>query len=249
MRTLSEPDRTNPLTVGLIPARWHSTRFEGKPLALIKGVPMIQRVYDRARMCKNLDTIVVLTDDGRIRQYCAVNEIRCIVVEDDCLTGTDRCAKALELLDGDLFVNIQGDEPLINPDAIDTLIEKHDRNIGVSNSYVYVDDDRLHDRNVVKVVTDKNSNAIYYSRLGIPFHQKEETSYKQQMGLYVFNRELLELFNLLKPGEVEKAESVEMLRFIEHGYDVKMIEVEDEGLSVDTIEDLKRVEEHINAYQ
>jgi len=87
---------------------------------------MIQRVYDRARMCNNLDTIVVLTDDSRIRQYCAVNEIRCIVVEDECLTGTDRCAKALELLDGDLFVNIQGDEPLINPDAIDTLIDKHD---------------------------------------------------------------------------------------------------------------------------
>ena len=87
MRTLSEPDRTNPLTVGLIPARWHSTRFEGKPLALIKGVPMIQRVYDRARMCKNLDTIVVLTDDGRIRQYCAVNEIRCI----EMYTGCIRC--------------------------------------------------------------------------------------------------------------------------------------------------------------
>ena len=106
MRTLSKPDKRTNLTVGLIPARWHSTRFEGKPLALINGVPMIQRVYDRACCCENIDTVVILTDDDRINDYCAKNEIRCIVVDDDVRSGTDRCAKALELLDGNIFVNI-----------------------------------------------------------------------------------------------------------------------------------------------
>lgn len=249
MRTLSRPDRSTNLTVGFIPARWHSSRFPGKPLELINGIPMLQRVYDRARMCKELDTIVVLTDDNRIRQYCSKNEIRCIVVEEDCITGTDRCSEALALCDGNIFVNIQGDEPLINPDAVDKLIREHDLNIGVSNAYVKVTDDyKLHDKNVVKVVTDVNSNAVYYSRLPIPYLQKEEVTFKQQLGLYVFNRSMLELFPRLIVGENEKAESVEMLRYIENGYAVRMIEVDDEGLSVDTPEDLQRVEKFLNDF-
>tara|TARA_Y100001936_G_scaffold249148_1_gene298711 strand:- start:1312 stop:2064 length:753 start_codon:yes stop_codon:yes gene_type:complete len=249
MRTLSQPDRSTNLTVGFIPARWHSSRFPGKPLELINGVPMLQRVYDRAKMCKNLDTVVILTDDNRIRQYCAINEIRCIVVEDECYTGTDRCASALSLCDGNLFVNIQGDEPLINPDAIDHLIEEHDSNVGVSNAYVNVTDDyKLHDKNVVKVVTDLNSNAVYYSRLPIPYLQKLEVTFKQQLGLYVFNRPMLELFPSLLIGTNERAESVEMLRFIENGYAVRMVEVDDQGLSVDTPEDLKRVEKFLNEF-
>ena len=245
MRTLSRPDKTTNLTVGLIPARWSSTRFEGKPLALINNIPMIQRVYDLACQVKQLDTVVVLTDDDRIVDYCSKNEIRCIVVEDDVRSGTDRCAKALELLDGDIFVNIQGDEPLLNPDAVDRLISEH-RN-GVSNAYVYVNnDDKLQDKNVVKTITDMNSNAIYYSRLPIPYQQKEQTSFKQQLGLYCFDRHMLEIFPSLLIGSNEKSESVEMLRYIENGYAVNMVEVEDEGLSVDTIEDLKRVEEFLN---
>ncbi len=249
MRSLDRPDTTNNLTVGLIPARWHSTRFEGKPLAPINGVPMIKRVYDRACCCNNIDTVVVLTDDERINEYCIKNEMRCIIIEDDVRSGTDRCAKALELLDGDVFVNIQGDEPLINPDAIDKLIEEHDSGVGVTNAYVYVDDSyKLHDKNVVKVVTKTNDDALYYSRLAIPYQQKDFTPFKQQLGLYVFDRDMLELFPELEVGESEKSEAIEMLRYLENEYDIKMVEVDDEGLSVDTIEDLKRVEDFINAY-
>ena len=245
MRTLSRPDKTTNLTVGLIPARWSSSRFEGKPLALINGIPMIRRVYDLACQVKQLDTVVVLTDDDRIVDYCSKNEMRCIVVEDDVRSGTDRCAKALELLDGNIFVNIQGDEPLLNPDAVDRLISEH-RN-GVSNAYVYVNnDDKLQDKNVVKTITDMNSNAIYYSRLPIPYQQKEQAPFKQQLGLYCFDRHMLKIFPSLLVGDNEKAESVEMLRYIENGYAVNMVEVEDEGLSVDTIEDLKKVEEFLN---
>ena len=249
MRTLSGPDRQINLTVGMIPARWESSRYPGKPLELINGIPMLRRVYDQVRMCKNIDTIVILTDDNRIRQYCSANELRCIVIESDCATGTDRCAHALQLCDGNRFVNIQGDEPLINPEAIDKLIEEHDDDIGVSNAYVKVNDDyKLHDKNVVKVITNKGSMAQYYSRLPVPYNQKEETDFKQQLGLYCFNRESLEMFNKIERGPLERAESVEMLRYLEMGFNVKMVEVDDEGLSVDTPEDLKRVEEHLNAY-
>ena len=137
MRSLSKIDKESKLVVGLIPARWHSTRFEGKPLALINGVPMIRRVYDQACASKRLDTVVLLTDSQKVNDYCAKHEMRCIVVDDDVRSGTDRCAKAIELIDGDIFVNIQGDEPLINPDAIDTLVEKFDKSLGIGNCLLY----------------------------------------------------------------------------------------------------------------
>lgn len=246
MRSLSKPNRTDNLTVGLIPARWESTRFPGKPLALINDVPMIRRVYDQATKCEELDSIVVLTDDERINDYCSKNEMRCVMIVDDVRSGTDRCAKALELLDGNIFVNIQGDEPLINPDAIDKLIRHHTG--GVTNAYVNVEDEyKLHDRNVVKVTTGTklHNGALYYSRLPIPYNQKEKSVFKQQLGLYVFDRDMLEMFPLLPVGENEKSESVEMFRYIENGFKVRMILVDDEGLSVDTPKDLQRVEEYI----
>jgi 3-deoxy-manno-octulosonate cytidylyltransferase (CMP-KDO synthetase) len=240
MRNLSRPNRTDNHTVGLIPARWTSSRFDGKPLALIDGVPMIKRTYDQVAKCKQLDTIVVLTDDERINDYCSKNEMRCVMIVEDVRSGTDRCAKALELLDGNVFVNIQGDEPLINPDAIDSLIENHTG--GVSNAYVDIDDDyKLHDKNVVKVAIGTpqllKTYALHYSRLPI--------SNKQQLGLYAFDRDMLEMFPNLPVGENEKSESVEMLRYVENGLKVRMTKVKDEGLSVDTIEDLRRVEEYI----
>ena len=105
MRSLSKIDKESKLVVGLIPARWHSTRFEGKPLALINGVPMIRRVYDQACASKRLDTVVVLTDSQKVNDYCAKHEMRCIVVDDDVRSGTDRCAKAIELIDGDISVS------------------------------------------------------------------------------------------------------------------------------------------------
>ena len=152
MRRYAEVDNESDLVVGLIPARWASTRFEGKPLVNISGIPMIKRVYDRACMAKYLDTVVVLTDDERIANYCSSQEMRCIVIKESARSGTDRCAAALNMLDGRLFVNIQGDEPLINPDAIDTLIDQYVWNIGVANAYVDIDQEyKLTDKNVVRL--------------------------------------------------------------------------------------------------
>ena len=246
MRSLAEINKQSNLIVGLIPARWYSTRFEGKPLAEICGIPMIKRVYDRACMAKTLDTVVVLTDDERISNFCSKHEMRCIVIEDHCRTGTDRCSSALSLLDGKYFVNIQGDEPLINPEAIDKLVEElivmdEHLDIGIVNAYTDIDQSyKETDKNVVKVAFDSKGCALYYSRLPI-------TDY-QQMGLYGFQRKRLEQFRYFDPGPCELKESVEMFRYLENGREIKMVHVEDEGLSVDTPEDLKLVELKIKSY-
>ena len=239
-------------TVGLIPSRWGSTRFEGKPLAIINGVPMIKRVYDQASLSKRLDEVYVVTDDDRIENYCNDNDLNVIRVDDDVKTGTDRIALTLDTLDAKVYVNIQGDEPLIDPDAIDTLIETHTLS-SVTNAYVELSESgkwhKLHDRNVVKVVTDSYDNALYYSRLGIPYHQKDATPVKQQLGLYAFDKDFLKLFPTLPVRDLERSESVEMLRFVENGYKVRMVEVNDVGLSVDTPNDIKSVENYLNDIQ
>jgi 3-deoxy-manno-octulosonate cytidylyltransferase (CMP-KDO synthetase) len=136
-------------TVGLIPSRWGSTRFEGKPLAMISGQPMIQRVYDRASMSKKLDEVYVVTDDDRIENYCNDNDLNVIRIDNVVPTGTDRIALTLDTLDADIYVNIQGDEPLIDPDAIDKLIESYTLG-SVSNAYVKIEQDyKNSDINVV----------------------------------------------------------------------------------------------------
>ncbi len=261
MRTLSQPTVGLDQVVGLIPARWNSSRFEGKPLELINGVPMIQRVYNQCIQTESLDRVVVLTDDVRINQYCASNEIPCIVVESNCITGTDRCAKAIELLDGDYFVNIQGDEPVIDPFTIDTLVrnfifndkgryvaDAFNRHIG--NAYVEIlDDEKLHDRNVVKVVMDKEEKALFYSRLPIPYPKGDFEQYYQQLGLYIFSRKALQVFSRLPRLSLEKSEEVEMLRFLENGYTIHMTKVKDVGLSVDVPEDIITVEKYLNDIQ
>ena len=222
MRALSKVDNESNLTVGLIPARWNSTRFEGKPLVDISGIPMIKRVYDRACMAESLDTVVVLTDD------------------EDCATGTDRCAKALELLDGKIFVNIQGDEPLINPDAIDKLVSNFPMS-AIVNAYVKIDQDyKSIDKNVVKVAFDKHQHATHFSRLPI--------SEYQQLGLYAFTRDMLSIFPTMPRGEFEERENVEMFRYVENGYKLKMVEVDDDGVSVDVPADVKLVELKLGGY-
>ncbi len=235
MQKLTKINKGSNKVIGLIPARWGSSRFEGKPLVDIAGVPMIKRVYDRACLADKIDEVVVLTDDERIHGYCSKNEMNCLMIEDPCHTGTDRCAKALKFIEGKTFINIQGDEPLINPEAINKLIELHSKQIGVTNAYVRIKEDyKYKDKNVVKVVVNKDNQAMYYSRLPISGYQ--------QMGLYVFSREMLSVFPNLNIGENEFDQKVEMLRFVENGYPVLMVEVEDEGLSVDTPNDVKLVE-------
>jgi len=193
-------------TVGLIPARWGSIRFEGKPLAMINGQTMIQRVYDRATLSKRLDKIYVVTDDNRIETYCNDNDLNVIRIDNVVHTGTDRIALTLDTLHADIYVNIQGDEPLIDPDAIDKVIESYTLG-SVSNAYVKIEQDyKNSDINVVKVAFNKDNYATHFSRLPI--------SPYQQMGLYAFSRDMLSMFSTLTRGEFEKRENVEMFRYV-----------------------------------
>lgn len=235
-------------TVGLIPARWASTRFEGKPLAMICGQTMIQRVYDRASLSKRLDEVYVVTDDDRIENYCNENNLNVIRINENVETGTDRIALTLDTLDADIYVNIQGDEPLIDPDAIDRLVEYYNPNIGTANAYVTINQSyKCKDTDVVKVVFNAHHCAMYYSRLSIPFARNGDGKIHQQLGLYAFSKERLQQFSELPMQTLEKTEKVEMLRYLENGYDVQMVHVNDVGLSVDSPEDIKLVEDYINA--
>ena len=247
--------------VGLIPARWQSSRFEGKPLQLINGIPMIQRVYNQCTLVKSLEKVIVLTDDYRIQEFCTTNSIACLRIDDHCETGTDRCAKAIEFIEADFFVNIQGDEPVIDPDSIDSLVNnflKKDKGwdmfskskIRIGNAYTEIkDDEKLNDKNIVKVVFDKYKNALFFSRHPVPYPKGTSKRYFQQLGLYIYSKDALKTFSKLPRLPLEKSEEVELLRFLEHGYPVEMTKVKDIGLSVDVPNDIKSVEDYLNNFK
>jgi len=228
--------------IGLIPARWESSRFPGKPLAEIDGIPMIQRVYEQCLLVKQLYSVIVVTDNVAIHQYCRDNFMEVVMVEDDVDTGTDRIALAVRNMYGirysDIFINIQGDEPVINPEAIDKMIETFDHEIGVSVAYREMTDySNMNNRNVTKVVINDQGHAMFFSRHPI--------SKLQSLGLFAFNASTLKGFYRRKVMEEDTTESIEMRRFLERGQLVKMVEVEDYGLAVDVPEDIKKVEDFL----
>jgi len=229
--------------IGLIPARWESSRFPGKPLEEIDGIPMIQRVYEQCLMAKKLYSVIVVTDNVAIQQYCRDNFMEVVMVDDDVQTGTDRIALAVKNMHGvrysDIFINIQGDEPVINPEAIDKMVETFDHEIGVSVAYrVMTDYSKLNDRNVTKVVINDNGHAMFFSRLPV--------SKLQSLGLFAFNASTLRNFTSTRNYDsLDATESIEMRRFLQRGQLVKMVEVQDEGLAVDIPEDIKKIEEFL----
>lgn len=240
---MQEFDKESQRTVvGLIPARYQSTRFPGKPLAEIDGVPMIKRVYEQCKKSKYLSHSYVVTDDERIMRYCMDEDINCSMVRDETRTGTDRIGLAFRRnfsgpQQPDFFVNIQGDEPVINPKSIDMLIDAYDNRYGVVNAYTKIRDKKeLTDMNVVKALVGRDNLARHYSRHPI-------SDYKQ-LGLYMFNRGMLECFLNLKPSKYEIRENVEMIRYLDNGFKIKCVEVYD-SISVDTPEDIKIAEEFL----
>ena len=227
--------------IGLIPARWESSRFPGKPLAEIDGIPMIQRVYEQCLMSKKLYSVIVVTDNVAIHQYCRDNFMEVVMVDDDVETGTDRIALAVKNMHGvrysDIFINIQGDEPLINPEAIDKMIDTFDHEIGVSVAYrVMTDYSKMNDRNVTKVVINDNGYAMFFSRLPV--------SKLQSLGLFAFSASTLRNF-AKQDDSPDNTEDIEMRRFLERGQLVKMVRVDDTGLAVDVPEDIKKVEDFL----
>jgi len=232
--------------LGVIPARFSSTRFPGKVLALIAGKTMLQHVYERAALSTYLSSILIATDDERVYSAAKNFGARVRMTRSDHLSGTDRVAEAASAVDAEIVVNIQGDEPLIDPAAIDAAILPmvHEPELVMGTLKKRIEDAReITDPNVVKVVTDRAGDAIYFSRCAIPFEREKSanTPYFKHIGLYVYQRDFLLAYSALPVGPLETAERLEQLRALENGFRIRVVETEYESLGVDTPEDLERV--------
>ena len=236
----------------VIPARYNSSRFHGKALAEIDGVSIVVRTAKSAQKCLLIDEVWVATDDPKIRDNCRDNNINVVMTSKDHKTGTDRLTEAASILSQDdnnaCFINVQGDEPFIEPDVIDKVAKSVlDGNRVVSAMSVIDNKEDLDSPNVTKVVCDKEGYALMISRSVIPFvKQGCETPVRyRQLGVFGFHRAALFQFNNLSQGPIEKAESIEFLRFLESKIPVKMVCVETNSIAVDTPDDLQKA---IRAY-
>lgn len=233
--------------IGVIPARMGSSRFPGKPLALICGKSMIEHVYKRSIMSNSLSELYVATCDQEIFDAVAGFGGKAIMTDACHERCTDRIAEAVRTIDADIIVNIQGDEPLVYPDMIDAAVSPliEDETVVCSNLMARIDSDEdFEDPNEVKVVVDTRSNALYFSREPIPSKKKGAKDVKgyKQVCIIPFRRDFLFTYTALPPTPLEIIESVDMLRVLEHGYQVKMVLTDYVTCSVDTHEDLKNVE-------
>jgi len=230
--------------MGVIPARMKSSRFPGKPLADIKDRPMVARVYEAAQQTKTLTEVLVATDSPEIADACRNLDIPTVMTDENHLTGTDRVAEVATKIKADIYVNIQGDEPLIEPEVIDMAVNglKADNYYQVVNLCMKIDRlTDLVDVTVPKVVKGPGGRAVFLSRAVIPYPKSSDNAeYFRQVCVYGFRPEALRQFAELKPGPIEATEDIELLRFIEHGIPVRMIEVQTRSFGVDTPSDLKR---------
>ena len=242
---------TVPKVAGIIPSRYASTRLPGKALKPICGKPMIQRVYERATLAKHLTSVIVATDDDRIARVVDAFGGRYVMTSPDHPSGTDRLAEAAIDIDAEIIVNIQGDQPFLDPlmidEAVQPLLAEPDLHMSTLMHPIAREED-LRDPAVVKVVTDLNGDALYFSRSLVPYPRNatERKTYAH-VGLYVYRKEFLLEFALLPPSPLERAESLEQLRALEHGYTIRVVEtkVHDyafRGFSVDTEDELLRAE-------
>jgi 3-deoxy-manno-octulosonate cytidylyltransferase (CMP-KDO synthetase) len=233
--------------IGIIPARYTSTRFPGKPLTPIAGTPMIQRVWDRACQAKHLSEVVIATDDERIASVCESFGAPVAMTSADHPTGTDRIAEVARSRAEDIVVNIQGDEPLIESFVIDAAVEalkESDENV-MSTVVHPADDEAIHDPNRVKVVLDRSGNALYFSRSPIPFPRtpREGQTFWQHVGLYAYRRDFLLDFVNLPQTTAEQIEGLEQLRALEHGYKIRVATIDGwHSVPVDIPEDVAHVE-------
>ena len=239
--------------IGIIPARMASTRFPGKPLAPICGIPMVGHIVLRSRMSRALDEVYVATCDTAVKEYVATLHGRAVMTSDKHERATDRTAEAMLKIEKetgtaiDIVVMIQGDEPLVTPALIDALVHpmQEDESIQITNLISTIDDDdEFNSPNAVKIVMDTAGNALYFSREPIPSLKKYDGTVPRfkQLGIIAFRRSFLLQFNSLTPTPLEKIESVDMLRILEHGLKIKTVMSPDKIYSVDTPEDLAHVE-------
>ena len=238
----------------LIPARYGSTRFPGKPLALLRGKPMIQHVYEKTRLVRGLSLVLVATDDERIARTVQAFGGEVAMTRADHPTGTDRLAEVAQGLDAEIIVNVQGDLPFFPPAMVEDAVHALTRASAAAMSTVKTpiwDLTEWRNPNVVKVVTDREGIALYFSRSPIPFRRDQQVSCEgrqgvlgyRHIGLYVYKREFLFTFTRLPRTELEQTEQLEQLRALEWGYKIAVSETERPTIEVDTPEDLQRAEE------
>lgn len=233
-----------------IPSRYGSSRFPGKPLALIRGVPMIQRVYEGTLNCPKIDDVFVATDDARIRRCVLDFGGKALMTSKDHPSGTDRIAEAARMIhakDDDLIVNVQGDQPLFDPSIISALTAplRQDPEIQMATLKCRIREKKeLSNPNHVKVVTDKEGFALYFSRATIPFYREgdETGEHYKHLGIYAYRMGFLSSFIALPVGILESAEKLEQLRALEHGYRIKVVETSLNSVEVDTPDDIEKVE-------
>ncbi|MBN1780254.1 3-deoxy-manno-octulosonate cytidylyltransferase [bacterium] len=241
-----------PLTaIGVIPARYASSRFPGKPLAMIAGKPMIQWVYERALRAAHISKLFVATDDERIQQAVHAFGGLVIMTSPECRSGTDRVYEAVRDIECDIVVNIQGDEPFIYPKMIDLaaeiLIQDPDARMGTLIKRIFRAED-LSNANVTKVVVNQQGHALYFSRLPVPFYRDEtdpaeqikNRCYYKHVGIYSYRKNFLKQMVQWPQTLLESAEKLEQLRALDHGARIKVAETDSETLGVDTMEDLER---------
>lgn len=241
--------------IGIIPARYGSTRFPGKPLAMINGMSMVMRVYVQVKQAECCDEVMVATDDDRIFQHVLEHGGKAIMTSEDHPSGTDRVYEAAvkmiseDKLSNHVVINIQGDEPFINPDAIRSLAACFkDPSTGIATLMKRIgSEEELFDSNVVKVISGKGRQAVYFSRSALPWIRGREAadwltafSFYKHIGIYAYRGDVLHEITKLSPSPLELAEGLEQLRWLENGYSIHVEETDYESLSVDTPEDLSK---------
>ena len=235
--------------VAVIPARFASIRFPGKPLAMLGNKPLIQHVYDSAVQTDLFDRIIVATDDKRIFGKVERFGGEVVLTSKHHKSGTDRIAEVCKNLEVEIIVNIQGDEPFISKEPLQKLISVFDEPTVQVASLMHKLVEEIENTNIVKVVCDNNNFALYFSRSPIPFYRTSNSTLRnlqseffKHIGVYAFRREALFRFIQLPMGKLEQIEKLEQLRFLENGIKIKMVETSFQGIGIDTPEDLKKAE-------
>jgi len=255
-------------TIGVIPARWKASRFEGKILAEINGKPMIQHVWERAKEAKVLDDLIIATDSEQVISIVKGFGGKVVYTSKDQPSGSDRIAEVVNPIDVEIIVNIQGDEPLIHHSMIDSLATAllEDKSIPMATLVKRIEKkEDFFNPNVVKVVIDKDGNALYFSRSPVPYlrslepaqhsvldvaswfshhsYDPESVRYYKHIGIYAYTKDFLFTYTNLPKSMLENSEKLEQLRALENGYKIRTIETQYDTIGVDTLEDLKKVEE------
>ncbi len=249
---------TEPKVIAVIPARWASTRFPGKPLAPLCGKPMIQWVVEQAEKAKSVSAVWVATDDERIANAVTDFGGRAVMTDPGHVSGTDRIAEAVADEAVDIVVNVQGDEPLIPPENIDAVVPPLLEETGIEVSTLMIrlrSYAEMHNPDITKVVADRKGRALYFSRSPIPHHRDEWQDGQtggaapfghKHIGLYGYTKSFLMRFAKLAPSRMEKLEKLEQLRILDNGHAIRVVETDRDSIGVDRPEDLLAVEKRLN---